>query len=149
MGVVNVVPVSSGTIALVLGVFERFINSIKSLNPKNFKCLFKGEVTEFGRRTDFRFLVTILLGIIVGMVFTAIFLKRVLKSYEVFVWAFFIGLIIASVINVMKSIEKVTVKKRITEIVKVPPLKPDTVFVPKPAPAPAAKKCCLTCCCEN
>ena len=110
MGVVNVVPVSSGTIALVLGVFERFINSIKSLNPKNFKYLFKGEITEFGRRTDFRFLVTILLGIIVGMVFTAIFLKRVLKSYEVFVWAFFIVLIIASVINVMKSIEKVSVK---------------------------------------
>lgn len=117
MGVVNVVPVSSGTIALVLGVFERFINSIKSLNPKNFKYLFKGEVTEFGRRTDFRFLVTILLGIIVGMVFTAIFLKRVLKSYEVFVWAFFIGLIIASVINVMKSIEKVTVKNVIILVI--------------------------------
>lgn len=43
-------------------------------------------------------------------------------------------------------IEKVTVQKRVTEIVKVPPLKPDTVFVPTPAPA---KKCCLTCCCEN
>ena len=110
MGVVNVVPISSGTIALVLGVFERFINSIKSLNHKNFKYLFKGEVTEFGRRTDFRFFITILAGVIVGMVFTAIFLKRVLKSYEVFVWAFFIGLIIASVINVMKSIEKVTFK---------------------------------------
>ena len=110
MGAVNVVPISSGTIALVLGVFERFINSIKSLNHKNFKYLYKGEVTEFGRRTDFRFFITILAGIIVGMVFTAIFLKRVLKSYEVFVWAFFIGLIIASVISVMKSIEKVTVK---------------------------------------
>ena len=110
MGVVNVVPVSSGTIALVLGVFERFINSIKSLNHKNFKYLFKGEVTEFGRRTDFRFFAIILTGIIVGMVFTAIFLKRVLKSYEVYVWAFFIGLIIASVINVMKRIEKVSFK---------------------------------------
>ncbi|MCR5646340.1 MAG: DUF368 domain-containing protein [Bacteroidales bacterium] len=110
MGVVNVVPISSGTIALVLGVFERFINSIKSLNHKNFKYLFKGEVTEFGRRTDFKFFITILAGIIVGMVFTAIFLKSVLRSYEVYVWAFFIGLIIASVINVMKSIEKVTVK---------------------------------------
>ena len=110
MGVVNVVPVSSGTIALVLGIFERFINSIKSLNHKNFKYLYKGEVTEFGRRTDFRFFITILAGIIVGMVFTSIFLRSALKSYEVYVWAFFIGLIIASVINVMKTIEKVTVK---------------------------------------
>lgn len=110
MGVVNVVPVSSGTIALVLGVFERFINSVKALNHKNFKYLFKGEITEFDRRTDFRFFITILAGIIVGMVFTSIFLKSALKSYEVYVWAFFIGLIIASVINVMKSIEKVSVK---------------------------------------
>ena len=110
MGAVNVVPISSGAIALVLGVFERFINAIKSLNHKNFKYLFKGEVTEFSRRTDFRFFVTIVFGVLVGMVFTALFLKRVLKSYEVFVWAFFIGLIIASVINVMKSIEKVNAK---------------------------------------
>lgn len=110
MGVVNVVPISSGTIALVLGVFERFINSIKALNVKNFKLLFKGEFTEFGRRTDFKFFITILAGIIVGMVFTSIFLRSALKSYEVYVWAFFIGLIIASVVNVMKSIEKVSLK---------------------------------------
>lgn len=110
VGAVNVVPVSSGTIALVLGVFERFINAIKSLNHKNFNYLFKGEFTEFGRRTDFRFFIIMLTGVIVGMVLTAIFLKRALGSYEVYVWAFFIGLIIASVIHVMKSIEKVTVK---------------------------------------
>ena len=117
MGAVNVVPISSGAIALVLGVFERFINSIKALNHKNFKYLFRGEVTEFGRKTDFRFFVNILLGIIVGMVFTAIFLKSALKSYEVYVWAFFIGLIIASAINVMKSIEKVTAKNIIILVV--------------------------------
>ena len=110
MGVVNVVPISSGTIALVLGVFERFINAIKSLNHKNFKNLFKGEFTEFGRRTDFRFFIAIFSGILVGMVFTSIFLRSVLKSYEIYVWAFFIGLILASVINVMKNIEKVTFK---------------------------------------
>lgn len=110
MGIVNVVPISSGAIALVLGVFERFINAIKSLNHRNFKYLFKGEFTEFGRKTDFRFFITIMLGVVVGMVFTAIFLKSAIKSYEVYVWAFFIGLIIASVINVMKSIEKVSVK---------------------------------------
>ena len=117
MGAVNVVPISSGAIALVLGVFERFINSIKSLNHKNFKYLFAGEVTEFGRRTDFRFFATIMAGLMVGMVFTAIFLKSLLKSYEVFVWSFFIGLIFASVINVMKSIEKVSVKNVIILLV--------------------------------
>ena len=117
MGAVNVVPISCGAIALVLGVFERFINSIKSLNHKNFKYLFRGEVTEFGRRTDFRFFFTLVLGVLAGMVFAAIFLKSVLKSYEVFVWAFFIGLIIASVINVMKSIEKVNVKNVIILII--------------------------------
>ena len=117
MGAVNVVPISSGAIALVLGVFERLINAIKSLNHKNFKFLFKGEFTEFGRRTDFRFLITIMAGLLVGMVFTAIFLKSLLKSYEVFVWSFFIGLILASVINVMKTIERVSVKNVIILLV--------------------------------
>jgi len=43
-------------------------------------------------------------------VLTAIFLKQSLKSYEVYTWSFFIGLIIASVIYVMKGIEKVSIK---------------------------------------
>lgn len=110
MGTVNVFPVSSGTVSLVLGVFERFVNAIKSLNYKNFKYLRKGEVTEFARRTDIRFLLTLVLGILAGMVLTAIFLKQSLKSYEVYTWSFFIGLIIASVAYVMKRIEKVNVK---------------------------------------
>lgn len=110
MGIVNVFPVSSGTASLILGVFERFVNAIKALNHKNFRYLRKGQFGEFVRRTDFSFLVTIVLGILVGMVLTAIFLKQTLKSYEVYTWSFFIGLIIASVIYVMKRIEKVNVK---------------------------------------
>ncbi len=86
MGAVNVFPVSSGTVSLILGVFERFVNSIKSLNPKNFRYLRKGQASEFARR------------------------KQSLKSYEVYTWSFFIGLIIASVVYVMKRIEKVNIK---------------------------------------
>lgn len=110
MGAVNVFPVSSGTASLILGVFERFVNSIKALNHKNFKFLHKGQFSEFVRRTDLKFLVTIILGLLLGMVLTAIFLKQTLKSYEVYTWSFFIGLIIASVVYVMKRIEKVNVK---------------------------------------
>lgn len=110
MGAVNVFPVSSGTASLILGVFERFVNAIKALNHKNFKYLRQGDFSEFARRTDIKFLVILLLGILAGMVLTAIFLKQTLKSYEVYTWSFFIGLILASVVYVMKRIEKVNVK---------------------------------------
>ena len=110
MGAVNVFPVSSATMSLVLGVFERFVNAIKSLSHKNFKYLRKGEFSEFARRTDIKFLFTLVVGIFLGMVLTAIFLKQTLKSYEVYTWSFFIGLIIASVVYVVKRIEKVSAK---------------------------------------
>lgn len=110
MGAINVFPISSGTISLVLGVFERFVNAIKSLNHKNFKYLRNGQFADFAQRTDLGFLVTILIGILAGMVLTAIFLKQTLKSYEVYTWSFFIGLILASVLYVLKRIEKLNVK---------------------------------------
>lgn len=110
MGAVNVFPVSSGTASLILGVFERFVNAIKALNHKNFEYFRKGEVSEFARRTDIKFLVTIVLGLLSGMVLTSIFLKQTLKSYEVYTWSFFIGLILASVVYVLKRIEKLNVK---------------------------------------
>ena len=110
MGAVNVFPVSSGTVSLILDVFERFVNAIKSLNHKNFRYLRKGEVSEFAHRTDIKFLLTLLIGLFAGMILTAIFLKKTLQSYEVYTWSFFIGLIIASVVYVMKRIEKVSIK---------------------------------------
>ena len=110
MGIVNVIPVSSGTVSLIIGVFERFINSIKSLNLKAFKLLFKGEFSEFAKRTDIKFLLTLLIGIMAGMVLTAISLKAIFKQYEVYAYAFFIGLIIASIIYVLGMIGKKTPK---------------------------------------
>lgn len=110
MGAVNVFPVSSATVSLILGVFERFVNAIKALNHKNFKYFHRGQFGEFARRTDIKFLVTIIFGLLAGMILTAIFLKQTLKSYEVFTWSFFIGLIMASVVYVAKRIEKRNVK---------------------------------------
>ena len=110
MGIVNVIPVSSGTVSLIIGVFERFINSIKSLNFKAFKLLFKGEFSEFSKRTDIKFLLTLLLGIMAGMILTAISLKAIFVKYEAYAYAFFIGLIIASVVYVFGMIGKKTPK---------------------------------------
>lgn len=110
MGVVNVLPVSSGTISLILGVFERFVNSIKSLNHKNFKLLRERRFPEFAKRTDLKFLSILMLGVLAGMVLTAVFLKSVFSSHEVYTWSFFIGLIVASVIYILKTLEQVNLK---------------------------------------
>lgn len=110
MGIVNVIPVSSGTVSLIIGVFERFINSIKSLNLKAFKLLFKGEFSEFAKRTDIKFLLTLIFGIMAGMILTAISLKAILNKYEEEAYAFFMGLIIASIIYVLGMIGKKTPK---------------------------------------
>ena len=117
MGIVNVIPVSSGTVSLIIGVFERFINSIKSLNLKAFKLLFKGEFSEFAKRTDIKFLLTLIIGIMAGMVLTAISLKAIFKKYEVYAYAFFIGLIFASIIYVLGTIGKKTPKMIILMII--------------------------------
>ena len=110
MGIVNVIPVSSGTVSPIIGVFERFINSIKSLNLKAFKLLFKGEFSEFAKRTDIKFLLTLIAGIMAGMILTAISLKAILNKYEEEAYAFFMGLIIASIIYVLGMIGKKTPK---------------------------------------
>ena len=119
MGIVNVIPVSSGTVSLIIGVFERFINSIKSLNFKAFKLLFKGEFSEFAKKTDFKFLLTLLVGIMAGMILTAISLKAIFKQYEVYAYAFFIGLIVASVVYVLGMIGKKTPKMMLLMFVAI------------------------------
>lgn len=47
-------------------------------------------------------------------------------------------------------VERVITKKRVIELIKVPPPKPDTVFVPVKKPAEKApSRCCLICSCDN
>ena len=117
MGIVNVIPVSSGTVSLIIGVFERFINSIKSLNLKAFKLLFKGEFSEFAKKTDIKFLLTLLFGIMAGMILTSISLRAIFKEYEAIAYAFFMGLIIASVVYVLGMIGKKSTKMILLMIV--------------------------------
>ncbi len=107
IGAANIIPgVSGGTIALITGVFERLINAIKSFNLKALKLLLKGKFKEFVEYTDLWFLLTIFAGALAGIFSLARLLNYLFEQYEVFVWAFFFGLILASVLFVGKQIKK-------------------------------------------
>ena len=107
MGVANVIPgVSGGTIALIVGIFERLINSLKSFNFKALKLLFTGKFKEFAKYTDFVFLIEVLLGIALAMVSVAKLFKFLFENYPIYIWSFFLGLLLASIFYVGKAINK-------------------------------------------
>jgi putative membrane protein len=109
MGAANVIPgVSGGTIALITEIFERLINAIKSFNLTAIKLLLKGKLREFAKYTDLYFLFAILAGIIVAIVSLARLFDYLFTEYPVYIWAFFFGLVLASVYFVGKRITKLT-----------------------------------------
>ncbi len=118
IGAANVIPgVSGGTIALITGIFERLINSIKSFDLKALKLLLKGRIKEFVQYTDFIFLMELALGAVVSIFTLAKLLDYLFVNYPVFIWSYFFGLIAASVFYVGKTVDKVTISVVVSFIV--------------------------------
>lgn len=107
MGAANVIPgVSGGTMALITGIFERLINAIKSFNLKAIKLLFKFKIKEFAAHTDLYFLIAIFSGIAVAIITLAKLFDFLFNNYPVYIWAYFFGLVLASVYFVGKTVTK-------------------------------------------
>ena len=118
MGAANVIPgVSGGTIALITGIFERLIDSIKSFDLKAIQLLFKFRIKELIKHTDLFFLIAVLSGALVSVFSLAKLLEFLFANYPVYVWSFFFGLILASVYFVGKTIERWTLSVIITFII--------------------------------
>lgn len=109
MGAANVIPgVSGGTIALITEIFERLINAIKSFNLHALKLLFKGKIKAFIKYTDLYFLIAVFAGVILAVVTLARLFDYLFLNYPVYIWAYFFGLVLASVYFVGKRIDKVS-----------------------------------------
>ncbi len=105
VGAANVIPgVSGGTMALVTGIFEKLIHSIRSIDGFALKMLFKGRFKEFSIHINFFFLVAFFTGVILSIFTLARLLDYFFQHYPVYIWAYFFGLILASVFYVGKSI---------------------------------------------
>ncbi|PLX03851.1 MAG: DUF368 domain-containing protein [Marinilabiliales bacterium] len=108
VGVANIIPgVSGGTIALITGIFERLINSIKSFNLGAVRMLLSGKFREFAEKTDLAFLVSLFSGVILSIILLARLFDFLFNDYPVYIWSYFFGLVLASVYFVGKTIEKV------------------------------------------
>lgn len=118
MGAANVIPgVSGGTIALITGIFEELIDSIKSFDLKAIKLLFSGKINEFIKHINFWFLLAVFGGAVLCVLSLAKLLQFLFENNEVQVYAFFFGLILASVYYVGKTVQKWNLSVIVTFIV--------------------------------
>ncbi len=118
MGAANVIPgVSGGTIALITGIFERLINAIKSFDIKALKLLTSGKFSEFAKHIDLMFLVSVFLGVGVAIISLAKLFKYLFVAYPIYIWAFFFGLVLASIYYVGKTVKKWDTSSIITFVI--------------------------------
>ena len=111
MGAADVVPgVSGGTIAFISGIYEELISTIDSINLSALKTLFKEGVKPFWRQINGTFLVFLFSGIILSIGLLSSIVIGLLSSHPILVWSFFLGLIIASIWLVGKTVTKWNVK---------------------------------------
>ncbi|MEM9159771.1 MAG: DUF368 domain-containing protein [Verrucomicrobiota bacterium] len=107
MGAANVIPgVSGGTIAFVTGIYEDFIDALKSFDAKALKLALSFKVRELLAHIRFSFLFPLFLGVLISLVSLGKLFDWLFIDHPMLTWAFFFGLILASVYYVSKNIKR-------------------------------------------
>ncbi|MFK5958130.1 MAG: DUF368 domain-containing protein [Lutibacter sp.] len=107
MGAADVVPgVSGGTIAFISGIYEELLTSISSVNFRTLKLLKTNGVKAAWKAINGNFLVALLIGIFISIISLAKIISWLLEHKPILVWAFFFGLVLASILYIGKQISK-------------------------------------------
>lgn len=118
MGVAEVIPgVSGGTIAFITGIYEQLINSIKAFGPEAISAYKSNGIKGFWTSIDGNFIVTLLAGMVVGVVVGIFGVSYLLENYPEPLWGFFFGLIAASAIYIGKQIQNWNIKLIISLVI--------------------------------
>lgn len=97
MGSADIVPgVSGGTVALILGIYERLVTALSRVDGTLLAHLRHGRWRAAAEHLDLRFLLTLGAGIVLGIVSLAGVMHHLLTHHPQPVWAAFFGLILAS-----------------------------------------------------
>lgn len=105
MGAADVVPgVSGGTMAFILGIYDELLDAIHSVDMNFIRRIFTLKWREAFDNFPWQFLLALALGIGTAILTLASALHWALENKPVYIWAFFFGLIVASIITVRKRV---------------------------------------------
>lgn len=98
MGSADLVPgVSGGTMALIFGIYEELIQSIKIVSGQAVKLTLQGKIKEAISVVPWSFLIPVGVGVMTAIFSLANLISYLLDNHPVLIWSFFFGLVAASV----------------------------------------------------
>lgn len=109
MGGADIIPgVSGGTVALILGIYNRLVTAISHVDATLIRHVRNRQWSEAAGHIDLRFLMALGFGIATGIVALGSVMHWLLSDYTQFTLAAFFGLIAASSLLVARMIQKWT-----------------------------------------
>ena len=109
MGVADIIPgVSGGTVALLLGIYDRLIEQISTASS-GISCLVRGDIAGCKQRfraVQWSFLASLLLGITLALLLLASWLRTQIHERPVIVSSVFFGVIAASAFATRREVRK-------------------------------------------
>ena len=111
MGTANVIPgVSGGTMLFIMGAFEKLVGAIRQVaSLETLRLLLRLELRTLRSTLPWRFLLALALGVLVSFATMAKLFLWLLDEHQALTFAFFFGLIAASVITVKRQLGRWTV----------------------------------------
>ena len=107
MGAADIVPgVSGGTVALILGVYERLVTAISNCNVSFLRLLLSKKFKAAADHIDLRFVAALGCGILSGIAGLASLMNYLLVHQMSFTFAAFSGMILASSVLVARRVSK-------------------------------------------
>ena len=120
MGVAEALPgISGGTIALLVGIYEELISTIGGLNFKLFKEIGKKGFSSFWNKLNGNFLLAVISGQLISLITLIAIFNLISENYKALIWAFFMGLIFATIYIIFKLIKNCNILDFILIIVSV------------------------------
>ena len=105
MGVSDLIPgISGGTVALLLGIYDDFINSIKSFNLRSINYLFTLNFKKLSQQLNLPFLIPVLIGILFSIISFSFLVDFLLENFRVVLFSFFFGLIFFSSLKIIYNL---------------------------------------------
>lgn len=116
IGIANIIPgVSGGTMALVMGFYERLIAAVNNISSNTVKAFFKALTFKKDKidalkseleKIDFPFLMKILIGALISNVALAKLMPWLLETHHDPTYGFFFGLVLLSIVAPYRLIKK-------------------------------------------